>query len=231
MFYPTSQTFIPTSTTYTYSTESSPLFSDSLIINSNSSPIITEAYYTPNNINTGLTKQGDFIYSPVGPSQIITQQLYVDPFKPITSTIDYSYTKPLFGIYQDLNNDSYTVDRVTKYFHNLTLDKWLFNELSDILNYFVIDAKGYVDLVPSMSEYKSDNVNKFSKRDMERIVDFIEKFFLTLSVTRRTLDKFVKESNVRWVDLPHSKFFVRQVIGEKIMKLIRSALYISAQKK
>lgn len=233
MFIPTNQVFIPTNSNNYYNNSA---YSD-IIISPLSSPTYSPVYsyntpsdfiYSPTssptfNFNTGLNKDNDYIYSP-GPNAVVsTSSLFLNPYSPVATTVNYTYNKPNFSLFQGLNSDSYTIEKITKYFHDLALDNWLFEDLSDILNYFVI-SNGEVDLIKSFNDYKADNSKNYSKSDKKKIIEFIEKYFLTLSVTQRALQKYVKESGAQWVHLPHSKYFVRQLIGEKIMKLIRTAL-------
>lgn len=241
MYIPTNQIFIPTNSSYLYSGPGSPI--SSALSSTMSSPLSSPSSvsYIPFNYNvanSGLKKNElgatEFVYSPGPNSVITTNTLYTNPFNPIVSTVNYTYNKPSFGLFQDiatfnipfqgLNADPLSINKITEYFYKLTLDKWLYEDLSDILNYFTIDSAGNPDLIKSFNDYKSDNSKNFTKKDKKKIIEFIETYFLTLSVTRRTLDKYVKESGSSWVSLPHTKFYIRQLIGEKIMKLIRSAL-------
>lgn len=236
MYLPNNQIFIPTSSNYLYSGPGSPI--SSALSSTLSSPLSSPISFSYNIPNSGLKKDEfggtEFIYSPGPNSVITTNTLFANPFNPIASTINYTYNKPSFGLFQDittfnipfqgLNSDPLSINKITEYFYNLTLNKWLHEDLSDILNYFTIDSTGNPDLIKSFADYKSDNSKNYTKKDKERIIEFIETYFLTKSVTKRTLERYVKESGTSWVALPHTKFYVRQLIGEKIMKLIRSAI-------
>ena len=188
--------YSPSSSPYTYT------YSPSLSTSS-----VTSTYYSPTS---------DVIYS-------VTSPTYIDPTKPVITSIDYTYSTPLVGVYQDLNVDPYTIKQIVKYFHNLALDKWLFEDLVDIINYFKIDNNGRVDLINSMKDYDPARFQKYSTKDMEKIVDFIEKYFLSERVMKRILSRYVMETGTQWVKLPKSKYFIRQLISQKMMKLIKQA--------
>lgn len=207
-------------------------------------PTVGNNYYSPVWSDTSEIIFSDAIHSPTSdiiltpnnyyntkkPSIVtMTSPSYLSPDQPITTSVRFDYSQPLVGIYQDLNTDPYAIAQIVNYFHKLTLDKWLFGELIDIINYFKIDGKGNVDIITSMKSYESKAYKKYSVSDMEKIVDFIEKYFLSKRVIKKVLAKYVAESGTEWVKLPRNKYFIRQLVSNKIMKLIKQAFVEKAK--
>lgn len=143
---------------------------------------------------------------------------------PLITTWHPEYITPLLSTYPDFEANSIFRKKVTKYFLNLTFDKWLYGEMSDLLNYFKIDNNGYVTLIKDFSEYNPKASAKSSIQDMEKKVNFIEKYILNYDTMYRLLSRYVSESNVSWVNLPNNKYFVRKIIESKLEKLIKRAI-------
>src|SRR5438309_10192629 len=109
-------------------------------------------------------------YIPVLPSSMAV-------LKPIGATIVIPgpfQLPPMF----DLDKDPRVQKQMTNFFRYKTLDKWLYDDMLDILNYFKVDDKG-VRIIRSLDEYREDAVSKDSMSDIEKKVDYIEKYFLT----------------------------------------------------
>lgn len=182
-----------------------------------------------------------FVLTPTSPIRLgLASDLYVSPLspliltpdddtvlisrKPYVATLNLGYTRPLLGIHTDINGDPRVQRKIVKFFQMKTLDKWLFEELMDILNYFKIDNKGYVDVLGGFNEYKPSVVQQEIMQQLEKKVDFIEKYFLTSSVVHRILDRYTKENGVEWVHLPRHQHAIKQLIGDKLMSLIKTAI-------
>lgn len=147
---------------------------------------------------------------------------------PYVASLNTTYTQPTIGIYEDINYDPKIQSRIINYFHKLTLDKWLMGDLSYILSYFSINDKGEVNLIKSANPTKNDRgkqgYDKNNIRDAERIIDFIEKYFLTKSVVRRVLDVYVSKTGDKWVYLHRHKGDIKRLMENKLIKLIETAL-------
>lgn len=184
--------------------------------------MVSDTYYGTTYSPTNLVS--DTYYGIKTPNVLsVTSPTILSPDQPITTSWNFNYSKPLYGVYQDLNTDPYTINQIVNYFHKLALDKWLFGELIDIINYFKIDSKGNVDLINSMKDYEAKAYKKYSVRDMEKIVDFIESYFLSKRIVKKVLSKYVAESGTQWVKLPKNRYFIRQLVSNKIMKLIKKS--------
>jgi len=160
----------------------------------------------------------DRMMSPVTPLEVITDT------PPYVTSLNLTYSKPLLGVYENLNASPSVQKKIIRYFQSKTLDKWLLGDLIDTLNYFKIN-NGKVDVIDSLDDYKPGIVHKESIEQLEKKIDFIENYFLTFSVMDRLLRMYVRESGIQWVKLPRqNEFFVKQLVEDKLKKLIMIAI-------
>lgn len=171
---------------------------------------------------TNVVSTSDVYLSPTSVLSVFSPTI-LTPDRPIISTINLTYTEPLYGLYQDLSSDPDIQNKITKYLHKLALDKWLTSDLIDILNYFKVSDNGNVDLINNMNDYKPDNYKKYNSRQIEQIIDFIERYFLSENIMKRILKRYVDETDTKWTKLSKNTYFIRQAVSNKIMKLIRQA--------
>ena len=165
-----------------------------------------------------------FVNTPTVPLVLNAPNL-VDPYgRSYVTSVNLNYTKPLISTYTDLNSDPRVQKRMIKYFQMKTLDKWLMEDLLDILNYFRIDGKGNVDIINNMNEYKPNGVQHESVGQLEKRIDFIEKWFLTPSVVDRILQRFASEKGIQWVHLTRYQHELKNIIADKLMKLVKGAI-------
>lgn len=145
------------------------------------------------------------------------------PHTILPTSININYTKPTISIYKNLNADPRVHQRLVKYFYYKALDKWLYEDLIDILNYLKI-RNGKVDIINSMKEYDPLAVDKESDDDIRKKIDFIEKFFLSKRLMARIIHEYVKHTGTNWVDLPKNEYFIRQIVGNKLTRRIKRAI-------
>ncbi|ARF10827.1 hypothetical protein Hokovirus_3_100 [Hokovirus HKV1] len=183
-------------------------------------------YYGPVTYSPINPYYNDPFYSPLTDSPIISIDVAVpvvfsDRFiKPWVPSVTYPiyYNKP-----NDLNQDPVMRKKIVKYFKNIMLDKWLYNESRDILNYLKVN-NGKVDFLSNLSEYNPRNVDKDSSVDTENKIKFIEKYVLSDNTLLRLLSRYVNESTVSWVNLPKNKYYIRKLMEEKLYKMIKYAI-------
>lgn len=165
--------------------------------------------------------------SPLSPMNfpILLSSEYEVPYskQPYLQSINISYTKPTIGFYENLNADPKIHTRLTKYFYYKLLDKWLYEDLIDILNYFKI-KDGKVSLIDNLKEYDPTSVDKDSDENIQKKIDFIEKFFLTKNMMYKILSEYVKGSETGWIDLPKNDFFIKQVVEDKLIKKLKQLI-------
>ena len=169
------------------------------------------------------------IYSPT--SSIIVSDALVSPevilsslsplstlFKPITVSLEYS--KPLISVYETIDNNPEVRAKMVNYYYDLIRDKWLLDELNDVLNYFIY-KDGKVHMIKSSSDYNPANVAKDTDKIAEAKVEYIEKNILTKYDLAKFIAKFTRGTDSKWVDLPRNEYLFRSALKEYLLKLIR----------
>jgi hypothetical protein len=129
-----------------------------------------------------------------------------------------------------LDLDTYwsTRETVTKHFLYKTIDKWLNNDLDELLNYLVSEPNG-VRLLKDLDEFDEQRVDRDKQSDFEKKVLFIEDKFLSFNNVYDLLDELVKESNLKWTDLQKREYVIKDMIKHYLKKKLKNA--IKSQKK
>ena len=124
-------------------------------------------------------------------------------------------------INESVNNNPETKYKMVKYFYYKTLDKWLFGELSNILNYFT-SSNGQIQMIKNMSEYKeatSENDDAMKKKK-----EYIEKNVFSKHDMTKILLKVIKDNDVMWSDLPRREYLIKEAVKEWFRKKIRNSI-------
>lgn len=143
--------------------------------------------------------------------------------KPIGATVIIPGPSVPLPINLDLNRDPRVHKQVVKYFRYKTLDKWLYEDMSDILGYFKVDNRG-VHLIDDMTEYREDAARTDSPEVIEQKINYIEKYFLTEDTMKRILKKFVMGTGIKWYDLHKNEFFVKEDIKLQLKKILKETI-------
>lgn len=153
-----------------------------------------------------------------------TDSIVIDPLSnslltdtPFSASINLNYSQPMFSFYEDLNNDPEIHQKLTKYFYYKILDKWLFDDLIDLLNYLTIEGNKI-----KLGSYKKSNTT--SNSEIKKKVDYFEKYILKKRHVYKILKQFVKRTGTRWVDLPKNEYYLIQVFENKLKKIIKQML-------
>lgn len=181
-----------------------------VVYNTDSPTIIIPSLNNPG--FPSLNINGNNLLSPVGILQMPVQTL------PLT-----------LPTYLDMNVNPDTWQMMSKYYYYKTLDDWLWedSEVKDVLNYIKVSDKS-VDVLNSMSDYKESNSSKDTQSIHEMKVNFIEKHVLDVENVVKLLKKFIRETNIKWVDLGKNSYFVKDLIKrylkQKIQYMIENKL-------
>lgn len=177
--------------------------------------------FTPSSfVSTDTITFSDNIISTVSPLSVFSP-IIVGPSTPLT--ISFEYSKPLIGVYETIDTNPEVRKKMLNYYYDLIRDKWLLDELNDVLNYFIY-KDGKVNMIKNISEYSSNNIMKDTDKTAEDKILFLEKNLFTKYNLMEILNKFTKETNSKWVDLPKNEFFLKQVIKEYIIREIKKKL-------
>jgi hypothetical protein len=163
------------------------------------------------------------VLSPLSPS-VITNY---DPLTVVTPVgTPLLYTRP-GGYYLDIDtgiNDNYIVQRdVTKFLRYKTLDKWVYTEFPNLLKYLIVE-KDKVRIVKSESERDNNKVSKDSIDELSEKSEFIEKNILTEEAMREILIRIMRETGIKWYDLPYREQLVMDVIEKYIEKKLKKMM-------
>jgi len=153
------------------------------------------------------------LYSPTDDLMFYTTPVYYPPT--YVENITYRISKPLPSDI-DLNQNPDVQKLVIKKYHSKTLEKWLQDELRDILNY--LDVSG--DAV-KVVEYKSGRTDTDSDAIVQKKIAFIGDKVLTRTRMAKILYKFVSETSTNWYDLDRNEFYLRKTIMSKLKKLLK----------
>jgi hypothetical protein len=166
--------------------------------------------------------------APFIPSITYNQQ---NPYFPLLQTpLNYSEFKPLVAVplAPDLNLDLdvRVHDQMTKYFYYKTLDKWLYNEMLDVLSYLKIDGKG-VSTIDSMKN-RDSNV-KETQETVEKKIKYIEDNVFSQKSMRKMLTKYVEDTGTHWYELtknkPEIKSLIKKFLKSKFEHIVDGKLH------
>lgn len=167
----------------------------------------------------------DTIISPVAPLSLFSPQFA--PLLPINKkspiTLNLEFERPIVGFYETIDNNPDVRKKMIDYIYDLVRDKWLLDDINDVLNYFVY-LNGQVKMISNLSDYNQNNIAKDTNQIAEKKVEFIENTLFTKHDLKHILRKFIKETDTKWVDLPKNKFFLKQGVKEYIIKKIKNEL-------
>ena len=173
------------------------------------------------------------IYSPYNPLIVTSEAIVspevilssISPLYPLTKpiTLSFEYSKPLIGVYETIDTNPEVRSKMVSYYYDLIRDKWLLDELNDVLNYF-IHRDGKISMIKSASDYNPANIAKDTDKIAEEKVEYIEKNLFSKKNLAKFISKFTRETDTKWVDLPKNEFLLRTALKEYLLRLIRKEL-------
>jgi hypothetical protein len=181
--------------------------------------------YTPEstfNLNSPFVSIGSPYVDTISPL-IVSERPILTTTTPYLPSVNVGYSYPTLSFYEDLSSRPDIQKRLVKYYYYKVLDKWLFSDLIDILNYFTV-KDNRVDIIKSKLEYNPTTVDKDSNDIIQKKINFIEKVIFSTNDIYKIIKKYVQETGTRWVDLPKNEFFLRQVIEDELKRKIRKAM-------
>lgn len=211
--------FVPTGPKVVSSPFSSPLVSDIFV--SSDSPFLSSDPFISNN---PFISSDPFI--PTGPKIISNNAndlLFSPTFSPYPMTVSFDFDKPLLGVYETIDTNPQIRHRMIKYYYDLVRDSWLLDELNDVLNYYIY-SDGKVHMIKSMSDYSPKNIAKDTDKIAEKKVEHIEETILTKYDMEEILNKFSRDTRIKFVDFPKNELLLRQAVKEYLMKQIKKKL-------
>ncbi len=176
--------------------------------------------YTPANQNT--KNQSPFVMvSPVGVNPTITTNSLNNVVGPIGTQVTY-------GTYSDLNKDKRILKQIVKYFLYKILDKWLYNDLKNILA-FVKITDDKPALIRSMSDYKPESLNSESVENIDKRADYLSKILISKELVKHVLKKFVDKNDIKWIQLDKNKSIIKKVFKKYLYSKLEEAVKSAKQ--
>ena len=142
---------------------------------------------------------------------------------PVVSSINLTYSKPQIGTFESFNFKPEVHKRLTKYFYYRLLDKWLFEDITDVLNYLVVKGDK-VSVINSLSEYKPSNIKKDTDDTVKMKSDFIQNNVFSKRDMLNFLTKFVYKTETNWVDLPKNEAWLYEILERDLIKKIKKMI-------
>jgi len=162
--------------------------------------------------------------SPYSPSYVTNTNplTVITPLTPQYTTLAIRPT--VYFDYDTGLNDSYVVQKdVTKYFQFKTLDKWLFTEFPSVLKYLVA-TNNKVSLIKKLDDKDSNDVSKDSESALEAKANYIEENILTEMAMRSVLIRIMRETGLKWFELPYKEGLIKEVIERYLKKKLQKLI-------
>lgn len=129
--------------------------------------------------------------------------------------------RPTLSMYDNLNADKRVRKMVTKFFVKKILGKWIYDEMSDILNYLKI-SNGKVTPLDKITEHKPTAHKDDSEANTKLKVEFLEDNIVTYENMYRIIQKYVKYENVNWYDLPRSHVLFKRALMKEVIHMLKN---------
>lgn len=176
-------------------------------------------------MNYWFTPKTTIYTSPVPSDVLISSDVFFNPLftEPKPVTINFEYSKPLISTYETIDNDPNVRKKLADYYYDLIRDKWLLDDINDVLNYYVYD-NGHVKMIDSYSQYSKRNIAKDTDEIARAKVKYITKTILDRYTLIDILTKFTKGTNIKWVNMPQNEYFLKKFVKEYLVKKIMKQL-------
>ena len=168
--------------------------------------------------------------SPVNPVSVVSQSVVVnkDPLTVVTpiGPVLYNIPGPRYVVEIDTGiNDNYIVQRdVTRSIMFKALDVWLYDDFPNILKYLIVEKSGDVRVVKNDQEKENNKVSSDSRSDLEKKSDYIGEHILTETTMREILIRIMRETGLKWYELPYREHLLKDVLEKYIKKKLRKNL-------
>lgn len=129
------------------------------------------------------------------------------------------------NVLNSINEDPSYRHKVIEYFYTKLTEKWLFGNPSyqSLIKYFRAKKMGdrvEVEIIPYGTVLTETEKND-QKELKHFIFKFIEKHFATKSFVRDSLEKLVRQHNVRWFDMYQRNSEIKDFLRRQLKKTIK----------
>ena len=123
--------------------------------------------------------------------------------------------------YSDLNDDKSVLKTITKYYFYKTIDKFLKSEMIDLLGYLHISSDDMVNFIKNIKDHSDKLPND---ADIVKKINFLENDFLTKSMVRDIIKKYVKKNNIVLYKIQESEIEFKKYLHKKLKKYIEDKI-------
>ena len=170
--------------------------------------------------NTPTTVVDSILYSPTS-SVILSPYSYTrnpTPAQLSSNRVDIEISTPMIvpttTTYIDVNSDPDLQKKMSKFFFEKLMNKWLHSDFEDLLDHIVVKGKN-AKLVSKLKDVKS---NKTKGSEYDDKIDYIAEEVMTKHDVRSFLKKFVTKSGINWWDLKNHMRIVKKSLYKRIKR-------------
>jgi hypothetical protein len=170
------------------------------------------------------------VITPIIPTNIVPTKTIFTPYVN-TNSLNYytpyanslNYLTPGIGLQQysyyydtGIGENPLAQHETNQDLRYLFLDKWLYDDHSDILRMLKVD--GNAVKVLSKEETEKNDISSDSESTLEKKSDFIGSNILTLSKNKKIMGEIIRKNNVKWYMLEHMRSYVSKQQGKYVKR-------------
>ena len=185
------------------------------------SPVMTFSQFSPASPTVFYQSQPSYVSQTIVP---YSQPLYSTTVLPYPRIGYVPYGVPVIStINTEVTANSDTQEKMVKYFYYKLLDKWLYNDLKDLLGYLTIENDS-VKLIKTLESFDVKSALADVNSIVEKKGDYIGKYILNLSNVYKIIREFIAETKTNWFDLTKHEFIIKQHVRESLEKRLKGAV-------
>ena len=127
------------------------------------------------------------------------------------------------GFYYDLNKDKSVQKNLTKYYFYKILDKWIYKELMPLLAFVDISSEK-PRLINSLSQYDVKKLLTNSEEQIEKKINYLERFIITKDMVRHVLKKICSENGINWYHLDKNEKKIKTVFYNYLLSKLKESI-------
>jgi len=146
--------------------------------------------------------------------KLATPFVSVNPLRPNVVT---------YGHYENLDKDKTIQKTVSKYVFYKIVDKWLYDDLKDLLA-FVKIVDGKPQLIRNMNDFRPESISNESVEGIEKRIAYMEHILLNKKLVKHILKKIVKDNNIHWYHLNKHSDLIKKTFYKYIKSKLTEAI-------
>jgi hypothetical protein len=166
-------------------------------------------------------------------------ELYIDPtnplnqynpLNPLSNLDEYSklnYVNQIIQTQNQLQYSNYSSNKnhktIIKYYYNKLVDEWIYRKLFPLVA-FVDIVNSKPQLIKSMDAYNMEKLKTESDRDIEKRVEYLEKYIFTKKIVKQILKKIVKKFGYNWEEMDLHEERIIKIFYEYFKELLETSI-------